>query len=575
MRLTFDDYILDVARRELWRGCQPVVVEPQVFDLLAYLVQHPERVVTKDELLQAVWDGRIVSESAITNRVNAARRAIGDSGEKQHLIRTVPRKGFRFIGAIKKEADEPIREAVPQGFRRRRGIALPFTAAVSGLLGAAIAVFLLWPGAGHPWVSAVAMHSAPRPITASAGDLRLPVAVLPLTALGNSTDQPNLAASLTEDLTTELSRGGLLVTSRATTSAYFGKAVDAAQVGRELGVRYIVDGSVEQAGSQIRVTARLADAETGAYFWADRYDRATGNVLDLQDEILGRIVNSIRRALVMREADRPGEISNAARLIWRGSALLYGAASRQTDAEAARLFERALEIAPDLVLAKIRLANALALSAHGPFHTYYDIDGVRRARDVIDSALAAAPNSAAAHYSKAQVLRVQGDCQDAIGEYEMTIALDRNVTGAYALLGYCKLMTGAIGDVVPLEERAMRLDPMGLFDGGYYQRIGMAELFQSHLDQAVSLFEKARTGHAARQSEWVYQAHSWLAAAYALNGDTSRAADALAEARKFSEYPASIAQYRRQVDWLINPNVAAWADSTYFKGLRLAGLPEE
>jgi TolB-like protein/DNA-binding winged helix-turn-helix (wHTH) protein len=573
MRLTFDDYILDVARRELWRGSEPVVVEPQVFDLLVYLVQHQERVVTKDELLQAVWDGRIVSESAITNRVNAARRAIGDSGEKQRLIRTVPRKGFRFIGAIKKESVESTKEAVPPGSRRRQGIALAFTAAASGLLCVAIATFLLWPG--HPWISAVGMHSAPRPITASAGDLRLPIAVLPLTGLGNSTDQPNLAASLTEDLTTELSRGGLLVTSRATTSAYLGKAVDGAQIGRELGVRYIVDGSVEQAGSQIRVTARLADTETGAYFWADRYDRAAGNVLDLEDEILGRIVNSIRRALVMREADRPEEISNAARLIWRGSALLYRAVSRKTDAEAARLFERALEIAPDSVLAKIRLANALALSAVGPFHTYYDIDGVRRARDVIDSALAAAPNSAAAHYSKAQVLRAQGDCQDAINEYEMTIALDRNVTGAYALLGYCKLMTGAIADVAPLEERAIGLDPMGLFGGGYYQRIGMAELFQSHLDQAVSLFEKARTAHAARQSEWVYQAHSWLAAAYALNGDTGRATEALAEARKFSEYPASIAQYRRQADWLTNPNVAAWADATYFKGLRLAGLPEE
>jgi DNA-binding winged helix-turn-helix (wHTH) protein len=234
MRLTFDDYILDVARRELWRGCEPVVVEPQVFDLLAYLVQHPERVVTKDELLQAVWDGRIVSESAITNRVNAARRAIGDSGEKQCLIRTVPRKGFRFIGAIKKEAVESIKEAVPQGSRRRQGIALAFTAAVSGLSGVTIAVFLLWPGVGHPWISAVGMHSAPRPITASAGDLRLPIAVLPLTALGNSTDQPNLAASLTEDLTTELSRGGLHVTSRATTSAYLGTVGDGAQIGREL-----------------------------------------------------------------------------------------------------------------------------------------------------------------------------------------------------------------------------------------------------------------------------------------------------------------------------------------------------
>jgi tetratricopeptide (TPR) repeat protein len=297
-------------------------------------------------------------------------------------------------------------------------------------------------------------------------------------------------------------------------------------------------------------------------------------VLDLEDEIVGRIVNAVRRALVMREADRPGEISNAARLIWRGRAQLKMAASRKTDAEAAQLFERALEIAPGSVSAKIGLANALATSAVGLFRTA-DIDSLRRARDLIDSALAAAPNSGAAHYSKAKVLGAQGDCKDAIGEYEITIALDRNGTNAYALLGACKLVTGAFGDVIPLDERAIRLDPLDPFFGAYYARMGVAELFQSHFDQAVSLLEKARTAYATRQNEWVYPANSWLAAAYALSGDTGRAADALAEVRKSSEYPASIAQYRRQAGWLTNPNVAAWADATYFKGLHLAGLPEE
>jgi len=518
MRLRFDDYSLDVARHELWRGSEPVVVEPQVFDLLAYLVQHPERVVTRDELLQAVWDGRIVSESAITNRVNAARRAIGDSGEKQRLIRTVPRKGFRFIGAIRIEAVEPAKEAVPQGPPRRQGIALAFAGAVSGLLGAAIAAFLLWPGAGHPRVS---MHSGRMPTTVSAGDLRLPVAVLPLTALGSNTDQPNLTASLTEDLRTELSRGWL-VASRATTSAYLGRAIYAAQIGRELGVRYIVDGSVERAGSQIRVTARLADAETGAYLWTDHYDHAAGHVLDLEDEIVGRIVTAVRKALVMREADHAGETSDAARLIWRGYAQLKMAASPKGYAEVAQLFERALEIEPGSVSAKIGLANALATSAVGHFGTK-DIDSLRRARDLIDSALATAPNSALAHYSKAKVLQAQGDCQDAIGEYEMMIALDRNATNAYALLGACKLMTGTIAEVAPLEERAIRLDPMDPFLGAYYQRIGMAELLQFHIDQAVSLLEKARTAYAIRQNEGIYPANSWLAAAYALSGDTRRA----------------------------------------------------
>jgi tetratricopeptide (TPR) repeat protein len=155
---------------------------------------------------------------------------------------------------------------------------------------------------------------------------------------------------------------------------------------------------------------------------------------------------------------------------------------------------------------QIGLVNALATGAVGLFGIK-DIDSLRRARDLIDSGLAAVPNSALAHYSKAKVLQAQGDCQDAIGEYEMTIALDRNTTNAYALLGACKLVTGAIADVAPLEKRAIRLDPMDPFFGAYYQRIGMAELFRSHIDQAVSLLEKARTAYAIRQNEGVYPAN--------------------------------------------------------------------
>jgi adenylate cyclase len=199
----------------------------------------------------------------------------------------------------------------------------------------------------------------------------------------------------------------------------------------------------------------------------------------------------------------------------------------------------------------------------------------RRAEHLIDAALAGAPNNAAARYSKAQVLRLEGHCEAAIGEYEMAIALNPNRTNAYDMLGLCKLMACAIGDVIPLEERAIRLGFSDPFAGGYYQLIGMAELFQSHVGQAISLFENARTAYATRQNEWIVQAHSWLAAAYALNGETGRAADELAEARKSSEYPASIAQYRRQAPRRSNPNVRALADATYFKGLRLGGLPEE
>jgi DNA-binding winged helix-turn-helix (wHTH) protein len=150
MRLTFDDYVLDVACRELLRGSEPIAVEPQVFDLLVYLAQNPDRVVSKDELLQAVWDGRVVSESAINNRVNAARRAIGDSGEAQHLILTVPRKGFRFIGAVKELGADVTKPAVSLHSARGRGILRGlFVATASAFLTVAITAFLRWPGQAH------------------------------------------------------------------------------------------------------------------------------------------------------------------------------------------------------------------------------------------------------------------------------------------------------------------------------------------------------------------------------------------------------------------------------------------
>jgi DNA-binding winged helix-turn-helix (wHTH) protein len=150
MRLTFDYYVLDVACRELWHGSEPIAVEPQVFDLLVYLVQNPDRVISRDELLQAVWDGRVVSESAINNRVNAARRALGDSGEAQRLILTVPRKGFRFVGVVKEPGANVTKAAVPLHSACSRGIPRAlFVATASALLSGAIIAFLLWPGRAH------------------------------------------------------------------------------------------------------------------------------------------------------------------------------------------------------------------------------------------------------------------------------------------------------------------------------------------------------------------------------------------------------------------------------------------
>jgi DNA-binding winged helix-turn-helix (wHTH) protein len=235
MRLTFEDYVLDVGRRELRRGSERIAVEPQVFDLLVYLVQHPDRVVSKDELLQAVWSGRIVTDSAITNRINAARRAIGDSGNIQRLIRTVPRKGFRFIGTVEESVAEPAKAAASLGRRYRRTISSTFAvAAASALLGAAIAAFVLWPAAGPPLPLAVRADSERAPATAMASEPRLipglALTGLPLTAAGNGADQLNAPAGLA-DMATDLQRGRVvLVTSRATARLPLNKAAAGGQI---------------------------------------------------------------------------------------------------------------------------------------------------------------------------------------------------------------------------------------------------------------------------------------------------------------------------------------------------------
>jgi DNA-binding winged helix-turn-helix (wHTH) protein len=237
MRLLFDGYVLDVARRELRRGAQPIAVEPQVFDLLAHLVQNPDRVVSKDELLRAVWDGRIVSDSAITNRINAARRAIGDSGSAQRLIRTVPRKGFRFIGAVEEFIDESAQPPVGRHPPRRRGTAPALSiATLSALLGAALAALMLWPTAGLRWPLAARPDFGRLPTAASAGNLRL-MPGLPLPALGNTTGQLPSPVGLT-DMATRLPRDqSLPMTSRVMQPVHPARAATGAQIepsGREI-----------------------------------------------------------------------------------------------------------------------------------------------------------------------------------------------------------------------------------------------------------------------------------------------------------------------------------------------------
>ena len=263
MILSFDDYEIDIERRELRRAEISVHVEPQVFDLLVYLVQNCDRVVSKDDLIASVWGGRIVSESTLTSRINAARTAVGDSGEEQKLIRTIARKGLRFVGTVHTQ---------PNG--------------VEATL------------ASGPSPDAIQEQSRPA--------LPLPdrpaIAVLPFVNMSGDPEQDYFSDGISEDIITALSKlRWFFVIARNSSFIYKGKAVHMKQVAEELGVGYVVEGSVRKGGDRVRITVQLNDVATGSHIWAERYDRELADVFAVQDEITEAIVAAIEPQLYAAE----------------------------------------------------------------------------------------------------------------------------------------------------------------------------------------------------------------------------------------------------------------------------------
>ena len=259
MELLFAGYRLDIDRRELRRGSDPIAVEPQVFDLLVHLIENRDRVVSKDDLIAGVWGGRIVSDSTLTSRINAVRRALGDSGEEQKLIRTIARKGFRFVGEV-----------------CVAGMEVPPASA---------------PGQG-PEPNRPALPLPDRPA----------IAVLPFTNMTGDPAQEYFSDGISEDIITALSKlRWFFVIARNSSFIYKGKAVHLKQIADQLGVGYVVEGSVRKGGDRVRISAQLNDVATGSHIWAERYDRELADVFAVQDEITEAIVGAIEPQLYAAE----------------------------------------------------------------------------------------------------------------------------------------------------------------------------------------------------------------------------------------------------------------------------------
>jgi adenylate cyclase len=398
---------------------------------------------------------------------------------------------------------------------------------------------------------------------------RLSIVVLPFANLSNDPEQEYFADGIADDLTTDVSRiQGSLVIARNTAFSYKGKSIDAKQIGRELGVRYVLEGSVQRSGKQVRINTQLIDTETGAHLWAERFDRDIGDLFALQNEITARIANALQGQLFIAESRHPTDNPDAVDYILRGRAVLTKPISRENYDKAEEYFGKALALDPKSVDAAAWLAVALTVRVTDELSDDSETD-LQRAEQLAGQALAAAPNSAPAHYAKAQVLRAQSRFKEAIPEYETAIALDPSRVPAYAHVGWCKFLTGSVDEALPYFERAIRLNPSGPGIAPWYGRMGVIQLLQSHIDDAVLSLEKASSENARLPF-----VHSYLAGAYALKGQIERAQAELIEAQKLSKAYSSLANVEKS-SWFDNPKIRALAEATYFPALRKAGLPEE
>jgi len=399
---------------------------------------------------------------------------------------------------------------------------------------------------------------------------RLSIVVLPFANLSDDREQQYFADGITEDVTTDLSRiADMFVISRNTAFTYRNKPVDTKQIGRELGVRYVVEGSVRRSGDQVRVNAQLIDAEMDAHLWAERFDRDTADLFAVQDEITSRIAVALNADLIGKEAARPTDHRDALDYILRGRAALAKAPTPDNYREVVGLFEGALAIDPRSVEAQTLLATALANRVLDYMSNTTAAD-IERSDGLIGLALAAAPQSALAHWARGQLLTAKYRYDEAIPEYETVIAFNRNSADAYSNLGWCKLYTGSIGETIPLQEQAIRLSPRDPSIGFWYWRTGVVHLLQSRTEEAILWFEKARSA-----SGRLPVVRAYLASAYALKGENDRAFAEFAEAQRLSNnYYPTIASLKAGRYFGV-PKIRALYEATFFVGFRKAGMPDE
>lgn len=526
MRFFFNNFTLDTDLRELRSKARLVSVEPQVFDLLVYLLENREHVVSKGDIITAVWKGRAISDSALDSRINAARKAVGDDGKTQKLIRTIVRKGLRFVGAVRVD---PAKSAPPQ-----------VTEVRSERDGSD-----RYHGGG------------------TMGPKRPTIVVLPFTNMGADAEDEYFTDGITEDIITALSKlRWFLVIARNSSFLYKGKAVHIAQLAQELGVDYVVEGSVRKERDRMRITAQLNDVATGSHVWAERYDRDLADVFAVQDEIAAAVVTSIEPQLYAAEnlhsRRKPPDSLDAWGLVMRALSCFWRV-TRDDNRLAQALLERAIEIDPDYGQAHSVLAMSHMFGAHMGW-----ADVATTAPLAERAALAALRSDSEdpwGHNALASVLFSTRRLDDSLGEFELALQLNPNFSLAQSYYGLALCYCGRWQEADDAARRAIQLSPRDPLSTIYFGVAGYAQFVGRNYDEAISLSREA-----IRQRGDFVGAWRVLTVAASMAGQADLAATALQELRR--------AQPNISLNWIAN--ALPWKlDSDrqhYLEAFRRAGL---
>jgi TolB-like protein len=529
MRYQFDEFVLDTTLFELRHNNEPLKIEPQVVELLAFLVKNADRLVSKEEIYEAIWSGRYVSEAALSSRIKSARKAIGDDGQAQRFIRTVHKKGFRFVSQVQVIDQQPIDNTPSSNSSQRRSTD----------------------------------NTAPT----QADEWRPTIMVSPFSSLSSDAEQEYFSDGITTDIITMLSKHRWLnVVARNTSFGYKGKSINLQTLGKEVGADYLVEGSVQRSGNRIRINTHLIDIKTGIQKWAEKYDRNLDDIFALQDDITEKIVGRLEPEIGLAERHKVIVSRPANMQAWDCYHLgiyHFYKFTGQDNIEAQRLLLRSQQLDERFGDAYVWWAYAVVLGM-----VYWDTphtqDLMDKALQACDKALSLDNKNATFYALRARVRLARCEYDKAIAENEIAITLNPTFAAAHCGLGDSLAYEGRYDEAMKCFEKAIAMSPNDPQLWAFLTYGALASIFNNDYETALKWCERAQS---IPNCQYWTKAHKIVALAY-LDRPEEAAKYCKTLLIKMPDFSCAFA--REKLFYLKNQTQV----DQYIQGLKLAGIPD-